>query len=189
MSTVQQGWALVDVLALGVLLISVLLGVIRGLTKELLSLAGWVVAYFSAQWLAPVLEPMIPVGAPDSMWRSGSAWLAAFVGVWLLWAVTAWMISQLIKASPLAPLDRLGGALFGAARAVVLGVAAATLVLLAGGQQKPWWQSSAVAPWLESSVRVLSPLLPERMARSVSAPEEPSRDAGLTQPPMREPAD
>lgn len=177
MSAVQQGWALMDVVALGVLSVSVLLGVIRGLTKELLSLAGWVVAYFAAQWLAPVLEPLVPVGAPDSMWRSGSAWLAGFLAVYLLWSVAAWMLSQLIKASPLAPLDRLGGAAFGAIRAAVLGLALATLVMLAGAQQAAWWRGAAVTPWLESFVRVLSPLWPERMARSLPAQEEPARDS------------
>ena len=38
---------------LGVLLLSVLVGLVRGLVFEVLSLLGWVVAYFAAQWFAP----------------------------------------------------------------------------------------------------------------------------------------
>ncbi len=37
---------------------------VRGLVFEVLSLAGWVAAYFAAQWLAPPLaRRTLPVGA------------------------------------------------------------------------------------------------------------------------------
>ena len=54
-------WALLAVLA-----VSVLVGLVRGLVFECLSLAGWVVAWFAAQWAAPQLAPFVPVGAAGS---------------------------------------------------------------------------------------------------------------------------
>ena len=47
------GWGWVDITLAVVLLASVLIGLVRGLVFEVLSLAGWVVAYVAAQWLAP----------------------------------------------------------------------------------------------------------------------------------------
>ena len=41
-------WALLAVLA-----VSVVIGLVRGFVFECLSLAGWVVAWFAAQWGAP----------------------------------------------------------------------------------------------------------------------------------------
>ena len=60
----QLGW--VDLAMLGVLLLSLVLGLLRGFVFEVLSLVGWVVAYFAAQWLAPVWAPHLPVGDPGS---------------------------------------------------------------------------------------------------------------------------
>ena len=45
------GW--VDWAFLGVLCLSAVVGLVRGLVFEVLSLLGWVAAYFAAQWFAP----------------------------------------------------------------------------------------------------------------------------------------
>ena len=60
----QLGW--VDLAMLGVLLLSLGLGLWRGFVLEVLALVGWVVAYFAAQWLAPQWAPHLPLGEPGS---------------------------------------------------------------------------------------------------------------------------
>ena len=60
----QLGW--VDLVMLGVLLLSLGLGLWRGFVLEVLALAGWVAAYFTAQWLAPQWAPHLPLGEPRS---------------------------------------------------------------------------------------------------------------------------
>ena len=58
------GW--LDWALLAVLLLSAAVGIVRGLVFECLSLAGWLVAWFAAQWVAPQLAPHVPVGAAGS---------------------------------------------------------------------------------------------------------------------------
>ena len=55
------GW--VDLAMLGVVAFSALVGVWRGFTFELLSLAGWFFAYFAARWLQPWAATELPIGA------------------------------------------------------------------------------------------------------------------------------
>lgn len=45
----------------GILLISLLVGVWRGLVVELMSLAGWVASFVLAQWLAGDVAQWLPV--------------------------------------------------------------------------------------------------------------------------------
>ena len=45
--------ATLDWVFLGVLAISLLLGALRGLVYEVLSVLGWIAAFLLAQWLAP----------------------------------------------------------------------------------------------------------------------------------------
>ena len=49
---------------LGVIALSAIVGAVRGLTFEVLSLLGWVAAWFAGVWLGPVLAPHLPIGTP-----------------------------------------------------------------------------------------------------------------------------
>ena len=56
--------AWVDAVMLGALVLSVIVGLMRGFVFELLSLVGWVAAYFAAQWFTPMLAPMLTTLSP-----------------------------------------------------------------------------------------------------------------------------
>src|SRR5215207_1304572 len=111
---------------LGILALSAVIGLARGLTFELLSLAGWFVAYFGGRWLGPELAPHMPIGAPGSLLNHGAAFACAFIGVLLAWSLLARLVSSLIRATPLRPVDRLLGAAFGVVRGLVVLLAFAT---------------------------------------------------------------
>ena len=155
-------WALLAVLAL-----SLLVGVARGLVFECLSLAGWVVAWFSAQWAAPQLAPFVPVGAAGTAMNLGVALVLCFVAAFLVWALLARLVRLLVHATPLSLVDRLLGAGFGLLRGVVLLLAVATVVGLTPASQSPGWRASQGARWLGQAMASLKPMLPEPVARLV----------------------
>lgn len=165
-------------LALGaLLLISVGIGVWRGLVFEVMSLAGWVVAYFAASPLAPLVAELLPA---DTTSRFGPAALhlvtlvIAFVAVLILWSLASRLVKMLIHATPLSVVDRLGGAGFGALRGVFI---ALLLVLVIGASplaQSATWQASRAAPVLAGVLQDMAPLLPEPIARFVSRSMTPS---------------
>lgn len=153
-------WAL-----LTVLLASVVVGLLRGFVFEVMSLIGWLVAWFGAQYLARDLAPWLPVGTPGSALNLAAAFVLAFVGILIVWALLARLLRLLIHATPLSLPDRLLGAGFGLLRGGVLLLALATVVTLTPAVQSAPWQRSEGARWLGIAMQGLKPLLPGDLAR------------------------
>lgn len=160
-------WSWLDWTLLAVLAFSVVVGLVRGFVFECLSLAGWVVAWFAAQWGAPQLAPHLPVGAPGSALNLGAAFALTFVAALIVWTLLSRLVRLLIHATPLSLPDRLLGALFGLLRGGVLLLAVATVVALTPASQSTVWRASQGARWLGVALASLKPLLPEPVARLV----------------------
>ena len=162
-------------LAFGMLLlISIGLGLWRGLVFEVMSLAGWVVAYFAAPALAPLVVGLLPEGRFGPAVVHLVALVIAFIAVLIVWSLASRLVKALIHATPLSILDRLGGAGFGALRGVFI---ALLLVLVVGASplaRSATWQASRTAPVLADALRDMAPLLPEPVARFVSRSMTPS---------------
>jgi membrane protein required for colicin V production len=155
--TLDLGW--VDIGLLVFLAISVLVGLMRGFVFEVLSLAGWFVAYFAAlQWNSWVL-PHIPVGEPGSLARYGLAFAVVFLGVLIAWNVAARVLRGLIRATPLSPVDRLFGASFGLLRGAIALVFLAAVVSITPLVHSEQWQHSHGVLWLTDLLRGLRPWL------------------------------
>ncbi len=150
----QLSW--VDGALLAVLAASVIVGLVRGFVFECLSLAGWLVAWFAAQWGAPSLAPHLPVGVPGSPLNLGAAFAVAFIAALVAWG---------LLATPLSIPDRLLGAVFGLLRGGVLLLAVATVVGLTPAAQSRAWRDAKGALWLQQALVTLKPLLPEAAAR------------------------
>ncbi|MCY7316478.1 MAG: CvpA family protein [Rubrivivax sp.] len=159
-------WSLLAVMAL-----SVVVGLVRGFVFELLSLAGWVIAWFAAQWTAPMLAPHLPLGTAGSEGSAlplGAAFVLCFVAALIVWALLARLVRLLIRATPLSLPDRLLGAVFGGLRGAVLLLALATAVALTPASQSQPWRTSHGARWLGQALTALKPLLPVPVARLVN---------------------
>ena len=161
----------VDLALAVLLLISVGLGLWRGLVFEVMSLAGWVVAYFAASPLAPLVEELLPEAVTSSLGPTLLHVVSLAIGfflVLLVWSLATRLIKMLIHATPLSVVDRLGGAGFGALRG---GLIALLLVLVIGASplaESATWRASRAAPVLAGVLRDVAPLLPEPVARFVS---------------------
>lgn len=153
----------IDAAMLGVLVLSMVVGFVRGLVLELLSLAGWFAAWFGAIWLEPVIAPWLQgwfnIEAGSALNR-GAAFVVGFVVVLIVWGLAARLLAMLVKATPLKPLDRLLGAMFGLLRGLVVLLVAATLVAWSPAARSAAWQSSIGAAALDELLRHLLPLLP-----------------------------
>ena len=158
----QIGW--VDAAMVAVLGISVIVGVIRGFVFELLSLAGWLAAWFAAQWFAPQAAPYIPVGSPGSALNLGAAFAGVFVAALIVWAIAARLIRLVIHATPLSIVDRGLGAVFGLLRGVVLLLAVTVAVGLTPAGKSLAWHQSRCAGVLAALLEGLMPLLPPQVA-------------------------
>jgi len=161
------GW--VDAAMLGVLLLSIAVGIWRGFVFELMSIAGWLVAWVAAQWFAPQFARHVPVGVPGSSLNLAVTLSLLFLAVLILWALCARLVRMLLRATPLSGVDRLLGAGFGAARALVLLLVVATVVALTPASASAAWRGSTGASWLQGTLRQLTPWLPSDLARQLPA--------------------
>ena len=161
--------AWIDIGFCTIVLISIGVGIVRGLVFELLSVIGWFVAYFAAQWLTPQIAPHIPIGAPDSGLNHGASFAGIFIVALLIWSLVSRLLRMLIHRSPLSATDRMLGGAFGLARSAVLLLAVASVVGLTPLAKSAAWRQSSGAAWLESALRGLRPVLPPDISRHLPA--------------------
>ncbi len=163
---IDVGW--VDIGLLAFLGISVLVGLARGVVFELLSLAGWLVAYLAGLWLTPELQPSIHIGDPGSSLNYGATFAIVFLVTLVLWSLGARLVRALIHATPLSLIDRVLGAGFGLLRGVVV-----LLVVTAVIGVSPWakavaWQRSQGAVWLNAWLLELRPVFTNEISQHLS---------------------
>jgi len=159
------GW--VDWTLLAVLLLSIVVGAVRGFVFEVLSLAGWFVAWFAARAAAPMLAPHLPVGATGSVLNGVAAFLVVFLVVIVVWAILTRLVRGLLHATPLRPVDRLLGGVFGFLRGALALLLLALVVGWTPAAETPAWRTSWMAAWLTGALHELAPLLPGRATPSV----------------------
>lgn len=138
-----------DWVLLAVLLVSTAVGLWRGLVYEVLSLLGWVVAFWVAWLWGGWLAAWLPWGSAGGMARLAAGYGLVFLGTLIAWTLLARLARAMISATPLTVLDRGLGAVFGLLRGLVLLLALTWLVQLSGlGPRWPAWQASHGAGWL-----------------------------------------
>lgn len=156
-----------DYFVLAVMAISLLVGGTRGVVSEILALLAWVAAFIAARMWAVTVGNLLLAELPDPLWRQLAGFVAVFVGMLIAFALLRWMVTLMLKAAGLRPLDRMLGALFGVARGVLVLL---VLVLLAGLTplpQQQWWRQALFAPPLETGVLAVRPWLPPELAKRI----------------------
>ena len=162
------GW--VDWAMLGLLLLSVVVGLWRGLVFELMSVVGWIVAYIAAQMFAPDVAAHLPVGERGGAANLLVGFVVTFFVALLLWSLLARLLRTLVRATPLTLPDRVLGAGFGLLRGVLLLLVVATLVaFLPSVQRSAAWSQSQGAAWLGLALQALKPMLPHDVSRHLPA--------------------
>ncbi len=153
-------WAL-----LGVLFLSMVVGALRGLVYEVLSVLGWAVAFFAAQWFAPGVADRLPFQAASEQVRYAAAFVLVFIGVLVVCSLLTVAIKKLVQAVGLRPIDRTLGAGFGLLRGLILLLAATVVVNMTALKNSTWWQESAGAGVLSAALIAVKPMLPEQFAK------------------------
>lgn len=153
-----------DYAILGVLAASVVWGIWRGFVREVISLAGWVLAFLAANAVAGPLGDALPTSISSPEVRVLVAFLVVFIFTLSIATVAGMLLSRLLKAAGLGGLDRTLGGLFGLARGVVILLALAIAAGLTTAPRHPLWKESVGAGMLTRTVLQLKPWLPPRLA-------------------------
>lgn len=153
---------MLDGILLGITLVSAILAMVRGFSREVLSLVSWAAAAAAAfLFYKPVLPYVKPYISNDTI-AMIAAMAAVFLVVLIVVSLITMKIADFIIDSRIGALDRTLGFLFGAARGVLLVVVAMLLFTWAVPDNQPSWITNAKSkPMLDSLGEQLMGLLPK----------------------------
>lgn len=100
--------------------VSMLISLLRGFSREALSLAGWVIAFIAANIFASDVATLLTGLIENLTGRYIVAWSLVFVVVLLVCGLLAKVFSRAVRASGLGLLDRLLGTVFGFLRGLLI---------------------------------------------------------------------
>jgi membrane protein required for colicin V production len=150
------GW---DWFVLIVAVLSVGIGLLRGLVRTVFALAAWAVALLGVPLFSPTLIQALPEAVPQAV----SA-VVVFVLLFVTVRVLGTLAVRALHGVGLGGADRLLGAMLGAARALLVVLVVAVVAHLAGQSRQPAWQQAQVRPLLDALVAWSEPFLPERLS-------------------------
>jgi membrane protein required for colicin V production len=136
LAAVDLRW--LDVLGLAIVLYFLVVGVKHGLWWQLVRLLGIVASVAIARAVVPRIAPRFAAAFPDLDERlaGGIVWTTIILLGLLVVALVGRLGKESLEATPLAPIDRIGGGVAGAITGVL--VHAAIVLCLCQTTQKDW---------------------------------------------------
>ena len=158
-----MNWA--DYAIIGILALSVLMGLWRGLISEVLSLGVWI----AAVWVAWVFGGDVAAWIGDSVSLPSARMVlgygACFFTVLILGALLNFALHKLVEGTGLSGSDRMFGMLFGLLRGVLVIVVGVMLLGFTPFPRDPWWQQSQLLPSFQSAAVWLGERLPDKLEK------------------------
>ena len=182
---------LLDGILVGFTLVSAMLAMVRGFSREVLSIASWIAAAVAAYLFYPAILPYVQPYIDNEKLAMGAAAAIIFIVALIVVTVITMKIADFIIDSRVGALDRTLGFLYGAARGILV-VAVGLLFFnwLVGANPPAWIAESKSKPLLESIGVKLESLLPDdpensilKRLQSEQAPEAGAAPPAETTPP------
>lgn len=155
----------VDGSLLAVLVLSIVLGIWRGLVYEVLSVAGWIAAFIVAQKYAEEVGNLLPMDQFAPALQMAAGFVLVFVAVAFASGAVSWLVKKLVASVGLRPVDRVLGGAFGIARGALILLALTVVVSMTPLRAEPAWQASPVAASLAVGLSAIKPVLPEAIGQ------------------------
>lgn len=134
-----------DWVILSIIGLSALLSLLRGFTREAISLAAWVVALAGAGILSPAMSALFADSIEEPAMRELAAFAVLFIVILGAGMLLAHLLGEAVRHSALSVADRFLGLAFGVARGVLLSM---VLVVFSGPwlSAEKWWKESRTIP-------------------------------------------
>ena len=171
-----------DVAVLVVIALSVLISLMRGVTREALGIASWTCAALIA-WYGFGYAQELARQTIDTDWLAdAAAFGVVFIVPLTAFKIVAAMIADRLPGGSVGVLDRTLGVAYGAARGALI-VSAAYLGLtlaLAPDEQPEWIRGALVLPYVQDGADLLQRFVPESLAERTRNAAETAGHPGET---------
>ncbi|MDD6178012.1 MAG: CvpA family protein [Succinivibrionaceae bacterium] len=155
----------IDIVILGIVLLSALISVARGFVKEMLSLVAWIAAFFVTLYLYGNLSSLITF-VDNSLARNAIAIFVLFFGTLIIIGFVNMTLTAIIKKTGLSGTDRLLGMVFGAARGIIILLFMGSVLvflenmdLLQSISRESWYKNSLLLPEVIKASKMVLNLL------------------------------
>jgi len=153
-----------DLIVVAVILLSTIFAYARGVVRELVAIASWIVGLVAALYYSgPVAVLFASFDIPPAA-RHALAFVLVLIVVLIVGGIVARLLRNVVHGVGLGFVDRLLGAVFGVLRGALLVVIFALIAGLTGLPRHDWWQNSTLGPVLAESALALRPYMPPEWA-------------------------
>ncbi len=167
----------IDLVLLGILILSAVIAWFRGFVREVLSLLGWFLASAFALYALPYARPIA-----SQYFTGGIVDIAASLGLYVVFLIFWWFVSffvaRNVRHSYLSGFDRFLGFIFGFLRGGVLITLVALLMNIAVPPEfkSPELQKSKVFPVFETIATTVEPMIPQSILDGITGKKEQSSE-------------
>lgn len=161
----------IDIGIIVLILLSAIVGFVRGFVREAFSLATWIAAIVVAFLFFEQLATQLPFNIPNDLARLGVSFLLIFLGILILGSIVNYLFNKAIQAMGLGGADRVLGGAFG----VIRGALVITLiVLLLNLGLTPFtdsqlWKESKFVPHFAEAAEWIKSEIPDDVAEQIKA--------------------
>ena len=150
-----------------VMLVSLAIGAWRGAIREVINIAGWVLAFILAHAFSATLAPYFADWMAEPVYRSVVAWIVIFVVVLIFAALLASLLSELVRKLGLSGVDRLLGAMVGLLRGALVVIVLALAAGMTKFPESALWKNATLTPPVEVAALYARALLPQSLAAKI----------------------
>lgn len=141
----------IDWTILVILVVSSLISIRRGFTKEAMSLASWVAALLIARLFSDNLASLLTSWISNDAYRYTAAFVILFIVTLIVGSLINHLLGEFVRMTGLSGTDRILGIVFGLLRGIVIVVAILALGQLFALDQ--FWQESVLVPYFDPVIR------------------------------------
>lgn len=163
-----------DVVFLVIIGVSALVAIARGVTKELLSITGWILAAVSVYYLLPVVDPIMQKYIASEVLSNLVSGMVILILFCIFWVLAVDKISTQIRFSKLSSLDRILGFIFGIFRGVIIVILLQIMIssLIPEESQKGVFAESRYFKLAGDAAGPIKSLIPEKWFEDLKAKGE-----------------
>ncbi|MFA5122052.1 CvpA family protein [Zavarzinia sp.] len=156
---------IVDGVVIALVVLSALFAFFRGFTREVLSIAAWVGAAFTALYLYDKVRPFAIQATGNETLAMAIAVGAPFLVSLLVYSIVTHVVASRVQSSAVGPLDRTLGFAFGILRGLaVVSIAYLVVTNLVREPEDPAWMRDAkTLPIIRAGAEVVFGLLPQEL--------------------------
>ena len=168
----------IDWVVVTVVSASITLSVVRGLVKEVASLAVWVVAVVGASRLAHFPAELLPPWLSAPLQQT-VGFLIVLVLILIIGKLITMALKELVSAAGVGTLDRILGTGFGLARGGLIVIVLSVLAAMTSLPTQPAWKTAKTRSFLELGIRTAAPWLPASVGDRLQLPSSSRHNQGV----------